>query len=86
MEVESVCVGGSVQGGAAVNERLIDAVAVAEMLAVSQSWVRDHTPRDKGKRSRRRPELPVVRLGGAVRYRPSAIDEFLQRVERGEAS
>ena len=45
---------------------------VAELLSVSVAWVRDHS-------SRRRPYLPVVRLGKAVRFRRSDVEEFIRQ-------
>ena len=44
---------------------------VARMLRVSEGWVRDHA-------TRRRPLLPVVRLGRLLRFRRCDIEEFLQ--------
>jgi excisionase family DNA binding protein len=43
-------------------ERLLDVSEVAALLNVSPSWVRDHC-------GRKRPKLPVVRLGSLLRFR-----------------
>jgi predicted DNA-binding transcriptional regulator AlpA len=52
-------------------EPLLTADEVAERLRVSRDWVWDHS-------SRRLPYLPVIRMSdGALRYRPSEIEEFL---------
>lgn len=47
-----------------MNERLLTAAEVAELLAVPESWVREHT---------RSGTLPRVQLGRYVRYRRDAI-------------
>jgi excisionase family DNA binding protein len=52
-------------------ERLLTPREVAEILAVSVAWVLDHS-------SRRRPHLPAIRLGKAVRFRRSDVEEFIQ--------
>jgi excisionase family DNA binding protein len=43
---------------------------VAERLAVSVGWVRDHA-------ERRTPKLPVIRLGLMLRFRAADIDKFI---------
>jgi predicted DNA-binding transcriptional regulator AlpA len=49
---------------------------VAERLKVSRDWVWDHS-------SRKAPSLPVIRMGdGALRYRASKIEEFIDEGER----
>jgi len=49
---------------------------VAERLRVSRDWVWDHS-------SRKAPYLPVIRMGnGALRYRASKIEEFIDERER----
>jgi predicted DNA-binding transcriptional regulator AlpA len=49
---------------------------VAERLRVSRDWVWDHS-------SRKIPFLPVIRKGdGALRYRASKIEEFINERER----
>jgi predicted DNA-binding transcriptional regulator AlpA len=59
-------------------EALLTADEVAERLRVSRDWVWDHS-------SRRLPYLPVIRMSdGALRYRPSEIQEFLN--ERARAT
>ena len=45
------------------------------MLAVSVNWVLDHS-------SRRRPFLPSVKLGKAVRYRRAEVEEFIRECAR----
>jgi predicted DNA-binding transcriptional regulator AlpA len=44
---------------------------VAERLRVSVAWVFDHAS------GRRRPFLPSVKLGKAVRFRPEDVDQFI---------
>ena len=61
-----------------VIEQLLTADEVAERLRVSRDWVWDHS-------SRRLPYLPVIRMSdGALRYRSSDIEEFLN--ERAQAA
>jgi predicted DNA-binding transcriptional regulator AlpA len=61
-----------------VIEQLLTADEVAERLRVSRDWVWDHS-------SRRLPYLPVIRMSdGALRYRSSQIEEFLN--ERAQAA
>jgi predicted DNA-binding transcriptional regulator AlpA len=57
-------------------ETLLTAEDVAKRLNVSTDWVWDHS-------SRKRPLLPVIRMGdGALRYRPSGIEAFIDERER----
>lgn len=57
------------------NDPLLTAEEVAERLNVSRDWVWDHS-------SRKTPLLPVIRIGGALRYRASKIEEFINERER----
>ena len=52
-------------------ERLLTPKDVAEMLAVSAAWVLDHAS------GRRRPHLPSVKLGKAVRFRQADVEKFI---------
>lgn len=57
-------------------EQLLTADEVAVRLKVSRDWVWDHS-------SRRLPYLPVIRMSdGALRYRASQIDAFLDEREQ----
>jgi len=57
-------------------EPLLTAEDVARRLNVSTDWVWDHS-------SRRKPLLPVIRMGdGALRYRASGIEAFIDERER----
>jgi excisionase family DNA binding protein len=56
-------------------ERLLTPRDVADMLAVSVNWVLDHA-------SRRRPLLPSVKLGKAVRFRREEVEEFIRECAR----
>lgn len=61
------------------DDLLMTAEEVALKLRVSVDWVWDHS-------SRRTPYLPVIRMSdGALRYRPSGIDEFLKERERASS-
>lgn len=55
-----------------IQERLMDARQVAEVLSVSERWVRDHT-------TRRSPRIPAVKLGTLIRYKPSEVQAFMAR-------
>jgi predicted DNA-binding transcriptional regulator AlpA len=44
---------------------------VAERLQVSIAWVRDHS-------TRKYPRLPVVRIGGLLRYHPEDIERWIE--------
>lgn len=60
-------------------EPLLTAEDVAKRLNVSTDWVWDHS-------SRKRPLLPVIRMGdGTLRYRPSGIEAFIDERERMSA-
>ncbi len=59
-----------------VSDPLLTADEVAMRLNVTRDWVWDHS-------SRRLPYLPVIRMSdGALRYRASQIDEFVNERER----
>jgi excisionase family DNA binding protein len=61
-------------------ERLLTPKAVAEWLEVSVSWVLDHAS------GRRRPCLPSVKLGKAVRLRREDVEQFIAdcvRIQNG---
>jgi excisionase family DNA binding protein len=55
--------------------RLLTANEVAEMLHVSAAWVYDHA-------DRKRPVIPSVRLGKAVRFRPADVQKFIEDMTR----
>lgn len=66
----------------ASDRRLLTPKQLAEELAVSQAWVRDHTS------GRRKPLLPHIRLGGKrgqIRFRRRDIDRFLEANVRNDA-
>ncbi len=59
-----------------LSDPLLTADEVAVRLNVTRDWVWDHS-------SRRMPYLPVIRMSdGALRYRASQIDEFVNERER----
>jgi len=53
-------------------EKLLTPKQVAEWLGVSTAWVLDHAS------GRRRPYLPSVKLGKAVRFRREDVEAFIQ--------
>lgn len=57
-------------------EKLLTVSEVAEILGVSEAWVRQHS------NGRRRPFLPSVKMGGCVRFRPGQVTEFIADMER----
>lgn len=59
-----------------IHDPLLTVEQVAARLNVSKDWVWDHS-------SRKVPLLPVIRMGdGALRYRASKIEEFIDERER----
>jgi predicted DNA-binding transcriptional regulator AlpA len=56
-------------------ERLLTPREVADILSVSTAWVLDHS-------SRRRPLLPSVKLGKAVRFRGGDVEQFIRECAR----
>jgi excisionase family DNA binding protein len=60
-----------------VSDRLLTAGEVAEMLAVPERWVREHT---------RGGLIPHVRLGRYVRYRREAVLRWIDDQEAGGAA
>jgi excisionase family DNA binding protein len=60
-----------------MSERLLTAADVAELLAVPESWVREHTRNDS---------LPRIQLGRYIRYRREAITAWLESQETPDAT
>jgi predicted DNA-binding transcriptional regulator AlpA len=54
-------------------ERLLGVKDVAEILCVSEGWVRDHA-------TRKRPRLPVVKIGKYLRFRGTDIERWIQEM------
>jgi excisionase family DNA binding protein len=54
-------------------EKLLTVQQVADMLTVTNHWVRAHA------NGNRLPKLPSVKLGSQRRFKPEAIDEFIRR-------
>ena len=60
----------------AMEDPLLTVEDVGRRLNVSKDWVWDHC-------SRKTPKLPVIRMGdGALRFRASAIEAFINERER----
>lgn len=60
----------------AMDDPLLTVEDVGRRLNVSKDWVWDHC-------SRKKPRLPVIRMGdGALRFRASAIEAFIDERER----
>jgi predicted DNA-binding transcriptional regulator AlpA len=60
----------------AMSDPLLTVEDVGRRLNVSKDWVWDHC-------ERKSPKLPVIRMGdGALRFRASAIEEFINERER----
>jgi excisionase family DNA binding protein len=57
-------------------ERLLTVPEVADILAVSPAFVRQHAS------GLRRPAIPSVKLGKAVRFRRAAVEAFIASMER----
>jgi excisionase family DNA binding protein len=56
-----------------VSERLLNAKAIAELLGVPESWVRE---------SARSGAIPHIRLGRYVRFDLADVEEWLQQCKR----
>ena len=56
------------------DDKLLTADDVADLMRVTRAWVYAET---------RRNTIPHLRLGRYVRYRRSAIEEWMRAVERG---
>lgn len=54
-------------------DKLLTAGEVAKILNVSAAWVYDHA-------GRKRPLIPSVRLGKAVRFREADLREFIEKM------
>jgi excisionase family DNA binding protein len=59
------------------DDRLLTAVEVAELLAVPERWVHEHT---------RSGLIPHVQLGRYVRYRREAVIAWIDEQEKGGAA
>lgn len=60
----------------AMTDPLLTVEDVGRRLNVSKDWVWDHC-------GRKTPKLPVIRMGdGALRFRASAIEDFINERER----
>lgn len=57
-------------------ERLMTPQQVGEWLGVSAGWVLDHAS------GRRRPHLPSLKLGKAVRFRREDVQQFIDDCAR----
>ena len=68
--------GNGLSSTAIAEQRLLTVTEVAQRLSVSPAWVREHAS------GRRRPVLPVVRLGKLIRFRRESVEEFIQACER----
>jgi excisionase family DNA binding protein len=55
-----------------MSERLLNAAEVAELLAVPESWVREHTRNDS---------MPRIQLGRYIRYRRDAVLSWIDSLE-----
>jgi excisionase family DNA binding protein len=53
-------------------ERLWNAQEAADLLGVSERWIRDHA-------TRRSPRIPVIKLGSLLRFRPADIEVFIEQ-------
>ena len=53
------------------DDTLLTPPQIAKQLQVSVAWVRDHS-------TRKQPRLPVIRVGGLLRFHPDDIDQWLE--------
>jgi excisionase family DNA binding protein len=61
------------------DKQLLSVKQVAEWLAVSPAWVRDHATRKK-------PRLRAVRLGKLLRFRPEDVEDFVRTCQTLETA
>ncbi len=54
-------------------KRLLTVGEVAEMLSMSEQWVRSHA------NGNRRPHLPCIKMGKTLRFRPADVETFIHR-------
>lgn len=66
----------SIAAALAEQKRLMTVAEVAELLQMSPAWVRQHAAGD------RRPFIPCVRMGKAMRFDPDEIAEFIAEMKR----
>jgi hypothetical protein len=59
---------------------LLGVSEVARWLRVSPAWVRSHAA------GHRRPTLPSIKMGGALRFRREAVERFIGDCERAPGS
>jgi excisionase family DNA binding protein len=57
-------------------ENLLTVDQVADLLSMSQAWVRQHSS------GFRKPAIPSVKLGKSVRFRRDRVLEFVRSMER----
>jgi excisionase family DNA binding protein len=69
----------TVASGAIDETFLLTPQQVARRLQVSVAWVRDHS-------TRKHPRLPLVRIGGLLRFRPAEIERWIEQQSRMSAS
>ena len=62
--------------GLSARQRLLTVREVAAWLAISPAWVRDHAS------GRRRPGLPSIKLGKALRFDETDVGRWLDEMAR----
>ena len=72
----TVLPGGLHEQSFALPSRLLTVSEVAKWLCVSPTWVRDHAS------GRRRPKLPSIKLGKALRFRAENVEEFIRSCQQ----
>jgi excisionase family DNA binding protein len=53
-----------------MKRELMTTAAAAKYIHMSRSWIYDHL-------KRKHPRVPVIRLGGALRFDADALDKFM---------
>lgn len=59
-----------------IREKLLTVEEVAELLGMSEAWVYQHAG------GSRRPKIPCVKIGRAVRFRRESIERFVEEMEK----
>jgi predicted DNA-binding transcriptional regulator AlpA len=54
-----------------MERQLLTIAAAAKYLSMSRAWLYDHS-------SRKHPRVPVIRMGGSLRYDVADLDRFIE--------
>lgn len=63
-----------------MRQRLLTVSEVANWLAVSPAWVRQHAT------GRRRPALPALRLGKSIRFHEDQVNDWIRQMSEARVA